>query len=88
MRLRVCLPDICVSSSSNEVAPSSVGVERHGGERRVEHAREVHVVEADHRELVRDPDAAVASGEVHAGGDHVVVAEHRGGLLVEQRSAR
>src|SRR5688572_1268404 len=37
-----------------------VGVERDGSERRLEYARELHVVEADHRELVRDLDAALA----------------------------
>ena len=88
MRLRVRLPDMRCSSSSNDGRAQQLGVQRHGRERRVEHAREVHVVEADDRELVRDPDAALARGQVHAGGDHVVVAEDRGGLLVEELQPR
>ena len=42
---------------ANAAAPSASGVGRDRGQRRVEHAREVEVVEADHRQLVRDRDA-------------------------------
>src|SRR4051812_40515188 len=64
--------------------PEKLSVERDGGERGAQHAREVHVIEADHRQVFGDPDAALARSEVHARGDHVVVAEHSGGHLVEK----
>ena len=40
------------------------------------------------REVARDAQPALARGQVEAGGDDVVVAEHGGRLLVEQRAGR
>ena len=61
------------------------GVGGDGRERRREHAREVEIVEPDHRQVPRDPRPAFARGQVHAAGEDVVVAEHRGHVLFEQR---
>src|SRR4051794_29985044 len=54
------------------------GVGGDGGKRRIEHRDEVEGVEADDRDVPRDPPAEVARGEVRAAGDVVVVAEDRG----------
>ena len=62
-----------------------LAVQGDGRKWRLEHTREVHVVEPHDREIFRYPNPALAGREVQPRGDHVVVAEHAGGLGVEQR---
>ena len=67
------------ASASNAAAPSPSGVDGDRGQRRREHAREVEVVEADHRDVARGSRSPrVARGQVDAAGQHVVVGEDRG----------
>ena len=66
----------------------ALGVDRDRRQRRREHAREVEVVEADDRQVPRDPDAALAGGQVDAAGEDVVVAEDRGEAALRRAAGR
>ena len=65
-----------------------VGADR--GQPRREHAHERQVVEAHHRQVLGDPQAELAGGEIDAAGEDVVVADHGGRqvLDLEQRPRR
>ncbi|MNR09798.1 hypothetical protein D3C85_1260180 [compost metagenome] len=60
----------------------------HGGQRRIDVATHLDIVEADHRQLGRYTDIALGSGSQHTDADHVVGGEDGAGRIALQQDRR